>query len=281
MTVQSSFHRACKYVQQLSYNQGQALAWANFTPNGQSINIIWKHGKSLTRGIENTKNMSENAGDAFFEFTSLADARESVHVSNWSLQFQIVSNTVRMHHLLSLISIFFTSVPNSFEYRQNAPFSILVLKGFLYDSKSFQIPSECTVLGPCFHFCSLRFQIISNTVRMYHLASLFSIFSLYFKIVSNAVRIHHLASLLLKSSLQFKIASITVRMQHLATLFLIFSLQFQIVLNSVRIHALSCSWLASEVPTWHPYSSHHRGSEMSNNKISGIWNNILWSPGAW
>ena len=46
------------------------------------------------------------------------------------LQFQIVLNTVKMHHLLSLISIFFTVVPNSFECRQNALFSVLVLKMF-------------------------------------------------------------------------------------------------------------------------------------------------------
>ena len=46
------------------------------------------------------------------------------------MQFQIVSNTVRMRHLLSLISIFFTAVPNSLECRQNALFSVLDVSMF-------------------------------------------------------------------------------------------------------------------------------------------------------
>ena len=69
-----------------------------------------------------------------------------------SLQFQVVSNTVRMHHLPSLFSL------------------------FLCSSKSFKIPSECTIYRPCFHYF-LHFQIVSNTARMHHVPSLFSFFS--------------------------------------------------------------------------------------------------------
>ena len=106
-----------------------------------------------------------------------------------SPQFQIVSNTARMHHLPSLFSLFlcnsksfqipsectiyrpcfhyFSAVPNCFKYRQNAPFIVLVFIFFLCSSKSFQIPSECTIYRPCFHFFSLQFQIVSNTVRIF------------------------------------------------------------------------------------------------------------------
>ena len=104
----------------------------------------------------------------FFKYRQ--NAPFSVLVFMFSLQFQIVSNTVRMHHLVSLFSF------------------------FLFSFKSFQIPSECTIQRPCFHF----FSSVSNTVRMHHLASLFSKFSAKFQIVLNAVKKHQLLSLFSK-----------------------------------------------------------------------------------
>ena len=97
--------------------------------------------------------------------------------SFYSLQFQIVSNKVKMHHLLSMISIFFTAVPNSFECRKNAPFSVLVFKSV---------------------------SAVSNAIRMHHLLSLFSKLCLQFQIVSNAVRMYHLLSLFSKLCLPFQ-----------------------------------------------------------------------------
>ena len=57
-------------------------------------------------------------------------------------------------------------------------------------------------------------------------------------IVSNSVRIHHLASLLSTFSVKFHIVSDAVRMHHLASLFSKFSLQFQIISNAVKMHPL-------------------------------------------
>ena len=93
--------------------------------------------------------------------------------SKVSLQFRIVSNTVRMHGS----EIFFSAVPNRFKYRHNACFRDIVLKNFsavpnrfnyrqasectiyrhcfqnsLCNSKSFQIPSACMLQRYCFHF---------------------------------------------------------------------------------------------------------------------------------
>ena len=95
--------------------------------------------------------------------------------SIWSLQFQIVSNTVREVTIYRfLFLLFFSAVPNRFKYRQNAPFSVLVFKVFnampnhfkcrqnapftvpacfqnyLCNSKLFQIPSESTIYCHCF-----------------------------------------------------------------------------------------------------------------------------------
>ena len=107
-------------------------------------------------------------------FECRQNAPFTVLVFIFSLQFHIVSNTIRMHHLPSLFSF------------------------FLCNSISFKIPSECTIYRPCFHFFSaspyrfkyrknapftvlvyiffLQFHIVSNTVRMHHLPSLFSFF---------------------------------------------------------------------------------------------------------
>ena len=64
----------------------------------------------------------------------------------------------------------------------------------------------------------LRFQTVSNAVRMHHLAPLFSKLSMKFHIVSDAVRMHHLASLFSKFSLQFQIISNAVKMHPLPSL---------------------------------------------------------------
>ena len=109
----------------------------------------------------------------------------------------IVSISVRIHHLSSLLSTFFSAVPTS--------------------RTSFQIALEFTIYRPCFHYfsavpnrfkyrqnapfivlvfiISLQFQIVSKTVRMHHLPSLFSFISLQFQIVSNTVRMHALDTL--------------------------------------------------------------------------------------
>ena len=96
-----------------------------------------------------------------------------------SLQFQIVTNTVRTHYLLSLFSFY---------------------------SLHFQIVSNTTrthYLLSLFPFYSLHFQIVSNTTRTHYLLSLFSFYSLHFQIVSNTIRMHHLLSLFSFFSLHF------------------------------------------------------------------------------
>ena len=53
-----------------------------------------------------------------------------------------------------------------FKCRQNAPFSVPVFKIFsVHSSKSFQIPSECTLYRPCFFFSAVqtRFKYRQNT----------------------------------------------------------------------------------------------------------------------
>ena len=141
-----------------------------------------------------------------------------VLVLKCSLQIQnIVSNTVRMHHLPSLFSFsylhfqiilkyhqsasfkdifLFSAVQNNFHCRQNACLRDKVFQNLLCIIKSFQIPSRCLLQKHCFHFFSLQFQIISNTVRMHVLETLFSKFSLQFQIVSNSTRMYALETLL-------------------------------------------------------------------------------------
>ena len=114
-------------------------------------------------------------------------------------------------------------------------------------------------LASLFSKCSLKFHIVSDTVRMHHLSSLFFIFFsavpnrfkcrwnapfnvLVFQIfcvVQNTVRMHHLASLFLKqNSRQFPIVSNAVRMHPLLSLFSNFCLQFQIISNTVIMYHL-------------------------------------------
>ena len=130
------------------------------------------------------------------------------HPQVLTIKFHIPSECTLYHPCF-----LFSTVPNRFKYRPNAPFAILVffflrfqivsntvrmhhLPSFFCGSKSFQIPSECTLYHPCFlFFCGsksfkyrqnapftvlvlffLRFQIVSNTVRVHPLPSLFSFF---------------------------------------------------------------------------------------------------------
>ena len=99
--------------------------------------------------------------------------------------------------------------------RQNASFSFIAFKTV---SASKNIVSKRVILhaSPCFHvfIFSLQFQIVSNTVIMHALDTLFSIIFLQFQIVSGNTRMHALE-----------------------TLFSFF-LQFQIVLNTVIMHTL-------------------------------------------
>ena len=74
------------------------------------------------------------------------------------LQLQIVSKTVRMHHLPSLFSFFFAAVQNRLKYRHNLMHALETLFSFfLCSSKSFQNPSESTVHV---FFLSLQSQIV-------------------------------------------------------------------------------------------------------------------------
>ena len=90
--------------------------------------------------------------------------------SFYSLQFQIISNTVRMHHLPSLFSFcVFSAVRNWFKCRQNAPFNALVFKMISEVYNRFRYRQDAP-------FIVLVFKIVSavlNAVRMHHLLSLF------------------------------------------------------------------------------------------------------------
>ena len=77
-----------------------------------------------------------------YRFKKCHIARESVLVLKLSLQFQIVSNTVKMYHLPSLFSLLSLHFQNCFKCSRNAPCTVLVLI-FVCSSKSFQIVSEC------------------------------------------------------------------------------------------------------------------------------------------
>ena len=136
---------------------------------------------------------------------------------------------------------------------------------FLCSSKSFQIPPQCTIYHPCFHFfsavpnlfkyrhnaqftilvyiffCSFKsFKIPSQCTLQLHSVNLFLCSSkfpvLQFQLPS--VNMHALETMLAKCFLHFPIISNTLTMYVLETLFLIFSLQFQIVTNTIRMHTL-------------------------------------------
>ena len=97
-------------------------------------------------------------------------------------------------------------------------------------SKSFQIPSQCTIYRPCFCF----FSAVPNRLKYRQNACfrdiVFFFFSLQFQIVLNTVRIHALERLFSKCSLQFQIVLNNIRIHALETLLSSFFLQFKIVL---------------------------------------------------
>ena len=100
------------------------------------------------------------------------------------------------------------------------------------------MPSECMLQRHCFKKKSRPFQIVSNSVRMH---ALMTLFSKKISVVLNRfkyVRMHTLETLFSFVSLQFQIVSNTIRMHALETLFSFVSLQFQIVSNTIRMHAL-------------------------------------------
>ena len=140
-----------------------------------------------------------------------------------------VPNTARSHNLPSSCYSFFSSVPNRFKYRQNAPLSVLVFN-FSLKLQIVSKPSESTIFVLVFNFFSLKFHIVSDAVRMQHLMSLLSKLSLQFQIVSECTLYCH---------------------------FFFFSLKFQIVSNSVRMHACFC-FVFSEVTNRSKYCKNTR-----------------------
>ena len=160
------------------------------------------------------------------------------------LQFQIFSNTVRMHSLETL-------------FKKNC----IVFKMF-YAVPNRLKSCHCSewFKRHCFRVFSLQFQIVSNTIRMHVLKTLVSNKILHFPICSNTVRMHALEILFSNNILHFLIFSNTVRVHVWETLFSVFSvvpnrvkyrqnaffrdivfkqiLQFHIVSNTVRMHAL-------------------------------------------
>ena len=123
----------------------------------------------------------------------------------------IFSNTVRMHHLLSLFKKNSSAVPNCFNYRHNAQFAMLVFNFFL------------------------QFQIVSNSITMHALDTLLSSISLKFPIVLNTMRMHALETF--NFFLQFQTVSTTVKMHAWEILF---SQGFFAVSNCFKYHQNIC-----------------------------------------
>ena len=85
----------------------------------------------------------------------------------------IVSKCVIIHAILQA-SLFQNDLCSS-KYRQKSQFTVFLLFFFLFSSKSFQIPSKCTIKRPCFQFFSEvtnRFQ----TVRKHDFRTCFQFF---------------------------------------------------------------------------------------------------------
>ena len=78
-----------------------------------------------------------------------------------ALHFQIVSNTIRMHHLLSLFSYGFFAVPNRFECHQNAPFSVIVFKSVSADLNYFKYGQN----GPFTIIIFLFFSVVPTRLK--------------------------------------------------------------------------------------------------------------------
>ena len=80
-------------------------------------------------------------------------------------------------------------LPNRFKYRHNAQFTILV---FIFSATPNRSNPVTMHNLPSLISFSLQFQIVSNTVRIYALETLFSKGFLRFRIVSNTVTMHAL-----------------------------------------------------------------------------------------
>ena len=94
------------------------------------------------------------------------NACESVLASKSFVQFQIVSNAVRMHHLASQLFYLFCSF-QLFQIPSECTLHCPCFRNFLCSSKSFQIVQEYMLYLVI--DLSLKFQIsISNSVRMFH-----------------------------------------------------------------------------------------------------------------
>ena len=92
----------------------------------------------------------------------------------------------------------------------------------------------------------LHFQIVSNTVTIHNLPSLFSFFS-QFQII-NTPRMHALEALFSYIYLRFQIVPNTIRMHALEALFSYIYLRFQIVSNTTRMHAIQDIFRGGHVP---------------------------------
>ena len=118
-----------------------------------------------------------------------------------------------MHHLPSLFSL------------------------FLCSSKSFQIPSQCTIYHPCFQ----KDSAVPNRLKYHQNACLKDIVFKIFFAVPSRLKYRHSAyfkDIVFIFSQQFQIVSNTVRTHSSVTFFSKGFLQFEIVLNTVRMHSL-------------------------------------------
>ena len=115
--------------------------------------------------------------------------------SHKNLHVHIVSDTTRMHALEKLFSHKKSACPYRFRYHQNACFREIVFIQKICMSISFQIPPECMLQRHCFHTQNLHVHIVSDTTRMHALNKLYIKLSLQFQIISNTVRMLALETL--------------------------------------------------------------------------------------
>ena len=129
------------------------------------------------------------------------------------------SKSVRMYHLVSLVSFFskqFQLPKHRFKKRHNAPFSFLGFKMFKAVKTfkpPFQIASECINQLPCFQ----NVLAVAKSARMHHLDSLVSNFSKQLKLPKHRFKQHqnapfcvfafYIFSAVLTSRTSFQIAS--------------------------------------------------------------------------
>ena len=111
-------------------------------------------------------------------------------MSNWL--FSVVERCGK--HVPLWCSSFFIVVSNIVSECVIMHAKASLFQNFLSISKLFQIPSECTIYRPCF----ILFSAVPNRFQYHQNAPftvLVSFYSLQSKIVSNTVRMHHLPSL--------------------------------------------------------------------------------------